>query len=623
MSYQNTVKLLIAFLILSSLVACKNDPFKNPSIQDKFHLTDYHSYSHLSTARISNMDLDILVDFEKKIIHGLVKYKIDPHNSDTIYLDAKGLTIEKIWVDSQLVNYRLGEENPILGHFIAIPITKKTQKIALQYYTSPDAEALQWLTPIQTAGRKFPFLYTQGEAILTRSWIPIQDSPGIRFTYTAKVSVPKDLMAVMSASNPQEKSLDGNYKFAMPQPIPAYLVALAVGDLGFKALDYRTGVYADPSILQSAAYELAETPDMVKQAEALFGPYIWSRYDVLILPPAFPFGGMENPRLTFATPTIIAGDRSLSSLIAHELAHSWSGNLVTNATWNDFWLNESFTVYLERRIIEKIKGKDYADMSASIGRGDLDTALVDFKNAPAMTQLKLNQQGKNPDDGMGDIAYEKGYLLLRLLENTFGRDSLDLFLNHWFKTEKFTPVTTEILEQALNSFFPPVKLKDLNLKEWLYTPGLPSNAPVTGNKLFEEVDSLYQELISGDTTISYSAWDFNQWLYFLRKCDGKVSQENLNQLDAKYHFSKTGNYEILFQWLLDNIHIKNPQIIPSVSNFLNHVGRRKFVEPLFSALLENGMTTQAAVIYKLSRNNYHYVTIHTIDDLFKANKVSF
>jgi aminopeptidase N len=596
---------------------------KDTATDDKYHLTDLQSYSHLSSARITNMDLDIDVDFSNKIIQGVVNYNIVPNKADTIFLDSKSISVEGITVDSNPVKYVIGPDKKFIGSYIAIPINDKSKTISIKYHTSPDAEALQWLTPQQTAGKKFPFLYTQGEAILTRSWIPIQDSPGIRFTYNTKVKVPQGLLALMSASNPQVKTSDGNYSFAMAEPVPAYLIALAVGDLAFKALDNRSGVYADPTVIEAAAHELDETPAMIKQAETLFGPYIWGRYDILILPPAFPFGGMENPCLTFATPTIIAGDKSLSSLVAHELAHSWSGNLVTNGTWNDFWLNEGFTVYLERRIIERIKGKDYADMSAMIGRGDLDTALAEFKDDPNLTRLKLDLTGQNPDDGMSDIAYEKGYLFLKLLENTFGRDSLDKFLNHWFTSEKFKPVTTEILQESLNKFFGADKLAIIKINDWLYSTGLPTNAPPSQNKLFNDVDLAYAPLLKGDTTIAYPSWDFNQWLYFLRKCDGNASLAQLQRLDAIYHFSTTGNYEILFQWLIDNIHLSNRNVLREVSVFLQHVGRRKFVEPLYKALLEKGMKTEAAEIYKRSRNNYHFVTSQTIDQIFKDFKVSF
>lgn len=615
LSLSNCFKFQYILLIIC-LFSCKekND---NHEPQDKISasLVDPHSFSSLSAARISHLDLDIKVDFEQHTISGMANFNILANGADTIYLDNKDLSIQEIRVDGHQTAFIIHSPKKYLGAAIAIPLTDSSRTLSIQYESSPTAEALQWLLPAQTMSKKMPFLYTQGQAILTRSWIPIQDSPGIRFTYSAKVRVPQGMLCLMSAVNPQAVDPTGTYTFSMKHPIPAYLMALAVGDLRFKALDKRSGIYAEPDMISAAATEFSETPGMINEAEKLFGNYIWDRYDILILPPAFPFGGMENPMLTFATPTVIAGDKSLSNLVAHELAHSWSGNLVTNATWNDFWLNEGFTVYLERRISEKVKGADYAAMSAMIGRGDLDVALKEFKDEPTLTQLKLDLKDKDPDDGMSDIAYEKGYLFLRLLEDTFGRDSLDHFINEWFKTYQFKPVTTEIFNAFLHSKFPSEKLNNLHVNDWLFMPGLPVNAPKGVNPLFDNVDKNAPNLLAGKSDIKYTDWDFNQWLYFLRSIDGKATYEQMVQLDKKYHFSSSGNYEISFQWLINNIHLKNDQVLPAVANFLNHVGRRKFVVPLYTALIENGKKDIAGNIYKASRANYHFVTVNTLDKI--------
>src|SRR6185437_10119480 len=320
------------------------------------------------------------------------------------------------------VQHTLDSPIQFLGSRLNIPINDNSLNVTVFYKTGKNATALQWLNPQQTHDKTHPFLYTQSESIFARTWVPCPDGPGIRFTYTARVTVPKGLMALMSAENTQQVSDSGIYHFKMDNPIPAYLMALAVGDVAFRSIDNRTGVYAEPGMVDKVRWEFEDVGKMVSTAEKLYGPYRWGRYDVLVLPPGFPIGGMENPRLTFATPTVIAGDRSLVSLVAHELAHSWSGNLVTNATWDDFWLNEGFTDYFERRIMEALKGNDYSDMLWDLGYQDLVDNVNELGPTSKDTWLKLDLKGRDPDDGLTDIPYEKGSHFLKLIENSVGRD---------------------------------------------------------------------------------------------------------------------------------------------------------------------------------------------------------
>lgn len=366
---------------------------------------DLHTLSNADSIDLRHLDLNIRVDFEHRQISGVAAWQIaNPQHIPVLKLDTYGLTIDSITVNGAKVQHSLDEAVPVLGSQLNIPVSDSAKLVSIWYKTSPGATALQWLEPSQTMGKKQPFLYTQSESIYARSWIPCADGPGIRFTYTATVQVPKELMALMSATNEQQRNDSGVYHFSMEQPVPAYLMALAAGDISFKTIDSITGVYTEPAMLDKAAWELADMGKMVTTASQLYGPYRWGRYDVLVLPPGFPLGGMENPRLTFATPTIIAGDRSLVSLIAHELAHSWSGNLVTNATWEDFWLNEGFTVYFERRIMEAMQGEDYADMLWELGYQDLQGTVEELGKDSKDTWLKINLRNRNPDDGLTDIA---------------------------------------------------------------------------------------------------------------------------------------------------------------------------------------------------------------------------
>ena len=478
------------------------------------------------------------------------------------------------------------------------------------------------MDPQQTEGKNNPFLFTQGEAILTRTWIPIQDSPGIRITYNARVEVPNSLMAVMSANNPTEKNNLGIYNFKMEQSIPPYLIALAVGNLEFRKLGARTGVYAEPEMVERAAYEFEDTEKMLEVAENLYGPYRWEQYDIIVLPPSFPFGGMENPRLTFATPTIIAGDKSLTSLVAHEMAHSWSGNLVTNATWDDFWLNEGFTVYFELRIMEALYGKDYANMLASLGNQDLMKSIEELKEID--THLKLHLEGRNPDDGMTDIAYEKGAAFLRVLENAAGRDKFDAFLTKYFDDHAFKTLTTEDFVVYLNTNLMAPNNLDVNIDEWIYSKGVPNNKIEPSSTKFENVETQINAWMNGTeaSSLNTADWSTHEWLHFIRTLDdSKIEVTHLEALDKAFDFTNTNNSEIACAWFEKSLNNDYKAIIPKMTEFLTKVGRRKFLVPLYKTLSqsEEGKLI-AKSIYDTARANYHSVSTGTIDDLLGYEK---
>ncbi len=591
---------------------------------EKTYVHDPHSYANAEDAVVRHLALDLNVDFDKKVIFGKASIFFDNKTSaKKIILDTRDLMIAKVTLDSAETetSYVLAAKDQFLGQALSVEIRPNTKFVTVYYSTSPEAQALQWLNPEQTAGKKFPFLFTQSQAILARSWVPVQDSPGIRFTYEAKVHVPPGLMAVMSARNPQEKSADGNYSFRMDQRIPAYLLALAVGDFTFRSLDKRTGVYAENVTIAKAVNEFADLPKMLNAAEKLYGPYAWEQYDVIVLPPSFPFGGMENPRITFATPTILAGDRSLTALIAHELAHSWSGNLVTNATWNDFWMNEGFTVYFESRIMEALYGKDFADMQTLLGVEDLKETMAELGEKSDDTHLKLKLDGRDPDDGMNDIAYEKGRLLILLIEQTFGREKLDIFLRNHFKNHAFGTITTEqFIEEYKKDLVgtDSAKEKIIDIEQWIYAPGIPANAPQIRSVRFENVAKQVELWKSGTKASALQTKDYttNEWLRFLGLLPEKLNHDQMRELDATFHFSETGNSEILFAWLERVVNNGYKENYPQVKKFLIDIGRRKFVKPLFSALVKTPEGKEfAKEIYKESRPNYHYVTQATIDGI--------
>lgn len=585
---------------------------------------DPHSAAQPALARTTHLNWEAKLDFEQKIITATAHWKISKSEDATeIHFDSRGLKIQSVRLnDNQVANYRLqSRPEPWLGDELIVQIESGTSEVHISYQTSPDAAAVQWLSAQQTLDKKGPFLFTQSQAILARTWLPCQDSPGIRFTYDANVEVPAGMLALMSAQNPTAISPNGFYSFKQDKAIPAYLMALSAGYLEFKAIDDRSGVYAEAGLLEKSWNEFQELPAMIAAAEALYGPYAWGRYDLLVLPPSFPFGGMENPVLTFATPTIIAGDRSLTSLVAHELAHSWSGNLVTNANWNDFWLNEGFTVYFERRIMEAIQGADYAEMLAALGHQDLLGTIADMGNTNPGTCLKLQLEGKDPDEGMNDIAYEKGNALLRVIEKEVGRAKMDTFLRQYFSSHAFQVMTTEqfivYLKKELLSDEQYTKLK---VDDWIFKPGLPDNVITPVPTRFHVVEAALAQWVENKTldTITTTAWSSHEWLHFIRRLPENLTLSDLTLLDEQFNFSNSGNSEILAAWFVPAIRKQYTPAYDPIRSFLMEVGRRKFLVPIYKTMLEQpGTARLAKEIYSQARANYHSVAVNTLDELLK------
>src|SRR5688500_7454919 len=501
---------------------------------------DTHSYAQPEKARVTNVSLDLTPDFATKKITGTARLAITrAQGADSVILDTRDLTIRSVKDATGVpLGFGLcaGTGKDFMGVRLAVALPATGDTIVIEYETSPNAAAVQWLSPEQTAGRKMPFLFTQGQAILTRTWVPTQDGPGIRQTYDATVHVPAGMRAVMSAENTSkdgEKDASGLsvFRYRMSNPIPPYLIALAAGDIAFRPIGTRTGVYGEPSVVEKAASEFAEVDKMIEAAEKLFGPYRWGRYDILVLPTAFPLGGKEMRTLTFATPTILAGDRSLVSLVAHELAHSWSGNLVTNATWDDFWLNEGFTTYIESRIMEELRGKPYADMLRQLGRQDM-LAAVEGAGGPqgADTKLHLELAARDPDAGMTDIAYEKGAAFLQTVESVVGRERLDKFLREYFDRFAFQPMSSERLVVYMRgNLLSEEEMNRVGIRAWIYEPGIPKNIPPVQSQAFTAVENQVNAWKGGAaaSTLQTASWPTQEWLHFLRALQATIPPARL------------------------------------------------------------------------------------------------
>ena len=594
---------------------------------------DIHSYAQPDRVAVRDLGLDLRVDFEKKQIIGRVDLALDWHDPGAreLTLDTRDLEIEKVsgkrsdgpWYK---LDFELAQRDPVLGQKLTIRLRHPYDSVRIRYRTSPDASGLQWLEPSMTAGKVHPFMFSQSQAIHARSWVPLQDTPSVRYTYSARVRTDPALMVLMSADNPTNEPRDGDYVFRMRQPIPSYLMAIAAGDLVFKPFSERSGVWAEPATVAAAQAEFEDTEKMIQVAESLYGPYRWERYDILVLPPSFPFGGMENPRLTFATPTVIVGDKSLVSLIAHELAHSWSGNLVTNADWSDIWLNEGFTTYVENRIIEALYGEEPAAMERVISETGLRRELKTLAKSAQLLALEP-VAGSDPDDALSDVPYDKGSWFLRFLEKRVGREDFDVFLRGYFDEFAFQSIRTDhfmawmqkhLLEQHPDA----VTAKELDA--WLHKPGIPANASASVSTRFEAVDAVRKRWLAGRIVaadIDTKSWVTQEWVYFLEGLPDSLSNEKLIDLDDAFGFTGSHNGEILMRWFPLTIRSHYFEARAATSEFLQKVGRRKFVMPIYEALVATKDGREfAREVFDKAKPGYHPITIASVEDVLARKK---
>lgn len=596
---------------------------------DKSIVRDQYSYSDPEEIRVKHIDLDLDVRFEDRTLNGTAILSLNKDYSGILVLDTRDLTIENTAYSSDGDTFsdnefELGEAHPALGAPLRIYLPRRAKKIRIRYSTSPNASGLQWLEPIQTSSKTLPFLFTQSEATHARSWIPLQDTPQIRVSYTARVRRPKNLLALMSAENNPTAYDPSDHAFVMRKAIPSYLIALAVGDLDYRNLGVRTGVYAEPPIINSASHEFEDIERMICAAEGIFGPYRWGRYDVLVLPPSFPLGGMENPCLTFATPTVLAGDKSLVSLVAHELAHAWSSNLVSNATWRDFWLNEGFTVYIERRIIESVYGRQREEMEATLGRHELDQELARL-NPTDQVLHRAEVNGDDPNAGYSQVPYEKGALFLRSLEQIFGRKRFDAFMGGYFEHFAFQSITTDqfvgYLNQNLLQDNPQLAAR-AHVQEWIYMPGLPPGAPRPTSEAFARVEAQTSRWLQGTISLDdlqTGSWSSQEWVRFLQIIPQGIGAAKMEELDLKFGLTNSENAELVSRWLVMAIRNEYTQAYHRLDQFLTTIGRRKYLKPLYKELGKTIEGRQLALkIYQKAWASYHPITRAAIDDILRS-----
>jgi len=624
---------LLSFTALAAAPAAGQDaqaPMVSP-ILTSAEAKDPWTFADPETARVTHVALDLTLDFEKREVAGTATLDVlAAAGADKVVLDSQGLQISQVTDgDGAPLAYTIGEAVDGKGAPLTIAIVPAeepgTRRIAISY-SALEAAALQWLAPEQTAGGEHPYLLSQGQPTLNRTWIPTQDSPGIRQTWEARIVAPEPLTVVMSGlrEGEPERLEDGRraFRFVMDKPVAPYLIAIAAGDLAFRDLGPRSGVWTEPSMLDAAARELIDTEKMIDAAEALYGPYRWGRYDMIVLPPAFPYGGMENPTLSFLTPTFIAGDRSLVGLVAHELAHSWSGNLVTNANWADSWLNEGFTSYFENRIMEALYGSHRASQEAALSFADMEEVFVEKGRDAAVTALHLPPAEATPDGGESGIVYDKGALFLRTVEQIAGRERLDAWLRQWFDNHAFQPATSALMlaDMRTNLVKGDAALEArLMLDEWVYGTGLPANAVQPLDTAFAQVDAAAAQYPASHMIDPeyWAGWTTAERLRLIARLPKELTAKQLGDLDDHLGLSTTGNNEVLFAWLELALANRYEPAVPVAEAFLARVGRRKFVLPLFEVLMKEDAWGQAIArrIYAENRPSYHSVTQGSVDEV--------
>jgi leukotriene-A4 hydrolase len=583
---------------------------------------DPHSYADDAQPRVARFDWKARVELASRTIHAEIALHLtEPAAGGPLDLDTRALAIDEVVaLDGAALAHTLHAADPILGSRLEVQLPAGVSAIRIVYRTAPSASALQWLEPAQTLGKKHPYLFTQCQAIHARSVIPCQDTPSIRQTFTAAIDVPSELRAVMAAASAGEREVRGERaveRFAMAQPIPPYLFAFAVGDLASKDLSPRSRVWAEPSQLESAAWEFAHVEDHLRAAEALFGAYDWERFDLLVMPPSFPYGGMENPRLTFLTPTLIAGDRSLVNVVAHELAHSWTGNLVTNANAEHFWLNEGFTVFAERRILEALEGADRAALHAAIGFEKLQQAFEQLAKQPELTKLRTHLAGIDPDEAFSVVPYEKGYLFLKSLEAAAGREAFDGLLSTWLRTHRFGVATTDDFLSLVERTMPGLLAK-VDAPSWIDEAGLPESSWKPESPQLTAVrDAARAGRVP--TREETTTWTVTEWTLYLEAMPKPSPAETCRALDAEYALTQSTNNEVLVAWLVLACESGYAPVLPRVEDVLGRIGRMKYLKPLYRALARRDDTRAVAHdLFERFAPRYHPIAQQVVRSILSA-----
>ncbi|XP_072975275.1 leucine aminopeptidase [Typha angustifolia] len=605
---------------------------------------DPHSYTDSTHPFTTHISLSLYLDFATSTIHGSALLSLSSPHSGPLHLDTRSLTISSVLDPTTLLPLPFSlspTPNPILGSLLSVSLSSHSSVLIL-FSTSPSSSALQWLSPSQTSSLVHPFVYTQCQSIHARSIFPCHDTPAARVRFAALLNIPRALSAVMAAShvsrrdpNPGESNLSDALwcapdrvveQFAMEQPIPPYLFAFAVGEIGFRDLGPRTRVYAEggKKVLDAAEREFAGVEEMVRVGERLFGPYDWERFDLLVLPPSFPYGGMENPRMVFLTPTVIKGDATGAQVVAHELAHSWTGNLITNKTNEDFWLNEGFTTYAERRIVEVVQGEERAALNMGIGWRGLNRMMERFKDNMEFTKLKPNMADVDPDDVYSEVPYEKGFQFLWRIERQIGRPAFDEFLKTYIATFKFQSIDTETFLDFLKTNLPGIE-NQVDLRTWVEGTGIPPDAMEPISAIYTKIRSLSLDFKLGKMPREdeVADWHGQEWELYLENLPDSVDPLQIAALDARYRLAESRDWEVKVAFLQVAVSSGCKEYFGEVERTLKQVGRMKYLRPLYTALVQGSAREEekmlARRIFMEARDSYHPIAQGVVESILSKH----
>ncbi|XP_047942180.1 leucine aminopeptidase-like [Salvia hispanica] len=604
---------------------------------------DPHSYADSTHPLTTHVSLSFYFDFPSSTIASSALLSLSTPHSGPLILDTRSLSISAVIdpVTAAPIPFTLSSSpDAVLGQSLTLTLSNQSKLLILSK-TSPSSSALQWLSPPQTFNKSYPFVFTQCQAIHARSIFPCQDTPAARIKFAAKLNIPRYLSAVMAAKHVDRRDpsagecggacddsiwcAEGRVveEFVMEQPVPPYLFAFAVGELGFREVGPRTKVYSEavPAVLDAAAREFAGSEEMIKVGEALFGPYEWERFDLLVLPPSFPYGGMENPRMTFLTPTVIKGDSTGAQVVAHELAHSWTGNLITNKNNDHFWLNEGFTTYAERRIVEVVQGKERAILNIGIGWRGLVEQIERFKDRMEFTKLRTNQQGVDPDDVYSEVPYEKGFQFLWRIERQVGRPAFDEFLKKYIANFKFQSIDTDMFLDFLKANIPGIE-DQIDLKVWTDGTGIPPDAMEPASEIYTKIVSLANDFKSGTmpNEDDVAQWGGQEWELYLENLPKSVEASQLAALDERYRLAESKDYEVKVAFLQHAIASRCSSCYNEVEKTLKEVGRMKYLRPLYRALVQGAGKEEekmfARRVFSEACAGYHPIAKGVVEAIF-------